>query len=78
VLTGKNKKIMDFIKVDCVTGNTYSGYVLNHQRELPKNAKLYECGQEYNNKTLGRNFSIYKKIMNKGNKFYIIFNKEYF
>ena len=69
---------MDFIKVNCVTGNTYSGYVLNHQRELPKNSKLYECGQEYNNHIFGRTFNVYKKIMKKGNKFYIIFKKEHF
>ena len=66
---------MEFIKVNCISGNEYQAYKLSHQRELPKNAKLYECGQENNNKTLGRTFSVYKKYMKKGNKMYIIFNK---
>lgn len=74
-LTGKKETNMDFIKVNCITGNEYQAYELSHQRELPKGSNLYECGQEFNNRELGRTFTIYKKYMKKGSKMYIIFSK---
>ena len=71
----KDKLIMDFIKVNCITGSEYQAYELSHQRELPKGSNLYGCGQEFNNRELGRTFTIYKKYMKKGSKIYIIFSK---
>ena len=75
VLTGKKETNMNFIKVNCVTGTEYQAYELNHQRELPKGSILYECGQEFDNREIGRAFTIYKKYMKKGSKMYIIFSK---
>ena len=66
---------MDFITVDCVTGVKYYGMELKQQRELPNTAKLYECGTEIVNGEIKRGFSVYKRILKSGSKFYIVFSK---
>ena len=66
------KTKQEIIKVNSIDNSTYVGFKLNHQRELPKSAKIYKCGTEI--ETLN-DFNIYKKVSKKEIKFYIIFSK---
>lgn len=59
---------MEYIKIDTFDGGSVSGFILSHQRELPKKAILdrYTYDVEYNN------YSIYKSIGKTSTKFFII------
>jgi hypothetical protein len=60
------------IKVNCISNDSFTAIELNHQKDLPKSASIYKCGQEEN---FGRSFTLYRKISKRGNKMYIIFSK---
>jgi hypothetical protein len=59
---------MDYIRLDTFDYNTFEGFKINHQRELPKKAFLHLFTYDVNY----NNYSIYKCINKKSTKTYIL------
>lgn len=62
---------MDTIKIETIDGNTFEGFKINHQKELPKKAFLHLCtyDEQYNN------YNIYRYVAKRGTKIFILKTK---
>jgi DNA replication protein DnaC len=62
---------MNIIKINTLDGNTFEGFKINSQKELPKKAFLHLCtyDEKYNN------YNIYRSVSKKGTKIYILKTK---
>ena len=67
----------DHITIECVSGNKFTGAKLGHQRELPINAKVHNSGQEMIDGMMGRSFTVYRKDLKRGNKYYIVYSQNF-
>jgi hypothetical protein len=62
---------MEVIKIETFDGNTFEGFEIKHQRELPKKAFLHLCtyDEQYNN------YNVYRSVAKKSTKIYILKTK---
>lgn len=63
---------MEIIKINTLDGETWEGFKISHQRELPVNSILHKCA--YNEQF--ENYNIYLKFSKRGTKTYILKSKE--